>query len=160
MNKIVNQTPYLRTSRTFPEDIKQLTVEINKSYIDTANAVNARTIGIFTVNRPAITGEIFFVDKNQKQQVLRQVYLFSDSNLIFNHNINFSNANFFKIVYGEFFDGTYWQNIPYIDVLSATNQINVKIDATNIIITKGAGAPPAIVKGILVVEWIVDIKGI
>jgi hypothetical protein len=30
-NNIVNQMPYLRTSRNFPVDLQQLVVEVNKS---------------------------------------------------------------------------------------------------------------------------------
>ena len=52
-SNLINQVAYLRTSREFPEELHQLTVEINKTYVDIANAVNARVIGLFPTNRPA-----------------------------------------------------------------------------------------------------------
>lgn len=162
MNNIVNQTPFLRTSRSFPSDSKTLSVELSKSYVDIANTINQRTIGIFTVNRPAVNGESFFIFQNQKQQVLRQVYLFDDtmlsgSTISINHGINIRDVFYFKPVLGEFYDGTNWQNLPYVDVVNATNQINVMISSTQIIITKGAGTPPTIDKGLVILEWIINV---
>lgn len=154
MNNVVNQVAYLRTSREFPEESEKLVVELTKSYIDIANNVNVRTIGIFTVNRPAIGGEQWFITKNQKQQNLRQVYKFDDSNLIITHGINLSSLTNFVRIWGTFFDGTNWQTLPYVDVLAVNNQINVKVNATQIIVTKGAGAPPAIQNGLIILEWI------
>ena len=48
-----NGAPYLRTSREFPEDPKKLTLQISKSYIEIANAVNSRTISIFPISNSA-----------------------------------------------------------------------------------------------------------
>jgi hypothetical protein len=72
---VINQVPYLRTSRQFPEDLPELCVQVNKSYIDIATAVNNRTIGIFPTNRPAVTGESWYFS-SQRQQTLRQIYSF------------------------------------------------------------------------------------
>lgn len=155
MTSIINQVAYLRTTRKFPEDnMNTLSIELDKSYLDIANAVNNRTIGLFPVNRPAIGGESWFVNKNQKQQNLRQVYPFSDTNLIITHGIQFSSLTNFVRIWGTFFDGTYWQCLPYVDVVAANNQINVKIISTQIIVTKGAGTPPACNAGLIVVEWL------
>jgi len=61
---VINQVPYVRTSRQFPfDDVALLAMEINKAYIDIANVVNNRVIGLFPVNRPAITGESYFLVK-------------------------------------------------------------------------------------------------
>ncbi len=67
-SNFVNQTAFLRTSREFPVEAELLTVELNKAYIDTANNVNARTIGLFPSTRPAQGGESWFITANQKQQ--------------------------------------------------------------------------------------------
>src|SRR5258706_15887655 len=72
-SNVVNTIPFLRTTRQFPEKPDELRIELDKAYLDTAAAVNVRTIGIFPINRPAITGEGFFFT-TQKQQTLRQVY--------------------------------------------------------------------------------------
>lgn len=74
-SNIVNQVPYLRTSREFPTDPHTLTVEIDKAYLDIAGAVNNRTIGIYTTGNPSITGEQWFLN-NTRFQTLRQVYTF------------------------------------------------------------------------------------
>ena len=150
------QSPYLRQQRNFPTDSMQaLGVELDKSYIDIAQQVNDRTIGIFPLNFKAVTGNKYFISgSNTAQQSLRQIYSFSDSNLTFNHGINFNSITNFISVYGEFYDGTYWQNLPYVDVVNVTNQINVKISSTQVIITKGGGSPPSISNGLLVLEWL------
>lgn len=152
-SNIINQTPYLRTSRHFPQDAQPLAVEVNRSYVDTANAVNLRTIGIFPVNVPAVTGESWFVSNNQRQQTFRRVYTFTSAGSIA-HGINFAGITGFTRTYGEFTNGTNWYPLPYVDVVSATNQVNVIVTPTNIVITAGAGAPPAITNGYVILEWL------
>lgn len=155
MNNIVNQVAYLRSSREFPEDLHQLAVEVNKCYVDIANAVNNRTIGIFPTNRPAISGENWFLD-NRRQQTLRQVYPFSGftSPQLIPHGINVSTVRGFTRIYGTATNGTNWYPLPYVDVVAANNQINVIVTPTNIVITAGAGAPPTITSGWIVLEWL------
>ena len=149
-----NNVAFLRTSREFPEDIKQLTVEVNRSYVDIANTVNNRTISIFTVNRNALTGENWFITQNRRQQGFRQVYQWSDTNLTIPHGINLSSLTNFVRIWGTFFDGTNWWPLPYVDLTNVNNQINVKVNAKNIVITKGAGTPPACQNGLVILEWI------
>jgi hypothetical protein len=155
VNNVVNQVAYLRTSREFPEDLHQLCVESNKSYVSIAQAVNARTIGIFPTDRPAITGESWFLN-NQRQQTLRQVYSFSSftSPQSIPHAINTNSIRGFTRIYGTATNGTNWYPLPYVDVTAANNQINVIVTPTNIVITAGAGAPPAITSGWIVLEWL------
>lgn len=149
-----NQTPYLRTSRNFPKDPQALSVEIDKSYIDIANVVNARTIGVFTVNSPVVNGETWYLEGgNQKQQALRRVYQFTSAGNI-PHGLDLTAISGMVKIYGTFTNGTNWYPLPYVDVVSATNQVNVIVTPTNIVITSGAGAPPAIVSGLVILEWI------
>lgn len=156
---ITNQVAFLRTSRNFPEDLKQLTVEVNRAYVDTANKVNSRTIGIFTQNVASLNGEEWFVDNtNQKQQGFRRVYPFGASPTTIPHFLNiapfqFSALNFVRI-YGTFTNGTNWYPLPYVDSAAANNQISLVVNPTNIVITSGGGAPPAITSGFVVLEWI------
>lgn len=151
---IVNQVAYLRTSRNYPEDLTQLTVEVNKSYVDIANAVNARTIGIFPTNRPAITGESWFLT-NQRQQTLRQVYTFSSYAPI-NHNINFNEVFTFTKINGVIFTGVFYLPLPYVDASSPASSIGIFLSSTQILFTLG-GAPPTIDHGIIILEWMSDI---
>jgi hypothetical protein len=150
---IVNSTPYLRTSRHFPQEPQPLAVEINRSYVDTANAVNQRTIGIFPTNVPAVTGESWFVTNNQRQQTFRRVYPFTAAGNIA-HGIIFADITGFTRIYGTFTNGTNWYPLPYVDVTAANNQVNVIVTPTNITITAGGGSPPSITQGYVVLEWL------
>jgi hypothetical protein len=156
VNDVINRGSFIRTSRNFPRtDVPQLAVEIDRSYLEIARTINTRTIGFFTVDRSTVTGENWYIFQNKRQQGLRQVYAVSDSNLTIPHEITINSVSFFVRVWGEFFDGTNWQNLPYVDVVAATNQIKIAVGNTNIVVTKGAGAP-AIVKGLIVLEWVAN----
>lgn len=150
---IINQAPFLRTTRNFPEEIQPLTVELNRSYVDIAAKVNNRIIGLFPTNKPAITGESWFYNKNEKQQTLRQLYTFTSAGNIV-HNINLAQIDAFTRIWGTFTNGTNWYPLPYVDVVAANNQVNVIVTPTNIVITSGGGAPPSITKGFVVLEWL------
>lgn len=148
-------TPYLRQQRNFPNDnIQALTVELDRSYVDIAQKVNARTIGIFPNNTPVVTGDQWFLaGQPNKQQTLRQVYVFTATGNIA-HNINLSQVTAVTKIYGTFTDGTNWYPLPYVDVASATNQVNVVVTPTNITIAAGAGSPPSITSGYVILEWL------
>lgn len=151
-SNIVNQVSYLRTTRDFPEDPQALRIELLKGYIDTANAVNSRTIGLFPVNRPAVSGEEWFLNgPNQRQQGQRQVYSFTTfSNIA--HGLTITNLSRFVRIFGAFTDGSVWYPLPFVDP-TAANQVGVKITSTNIVFTAGGGAP-AVTSGIVVLEWL------
>ena len=156
MNNVVNQVAFLRTSRDFPEDLEQLSIECDRSYIDIAGAVNARTIGIFPTNRPAITGESWFVKNNQRQQTFRRVYPFTGPvPAPIPHGINTTTIAGFTKIYGTFTDGTNWYPLPYVTTTMAVgSQVSVFVTPTNIVITAGGGgAQPVIVSGWCVLEW-------
>lgn len=150
---IVNQVPFLRTTRNFPQEMQPLAVELNRSYVDIAAKVNARTIGLFPTNKPAITGEAWFYNANEKQQTLRQLYTFTAAGNIA-HGINLAQIAGISRIFGTFTNGTNWYPLPYVDVVSATNQVNVVITPTNIVIAAGGGSPPSITNGFVVVEWL------
>jgi hypothetical protein len=152
MNNVINQVPYLRTSRNFPEEAHMLTLEMNKAYVDIANAVNARTIGIFPTTRPAVGGESWFLNQNQRQQNLRQIYIFTATGSI-PHGINFNSASYFTKCSGSFTDGTNWYGAIFASNIAITGQVSFYVTPTNIVILSGAGAP-AITSGIIVLEWI------
>ena len=150
------QSPYLREQRQFPfTDIKDLANQSDQSYVDIASKVNARIIGTFALNAQTATGERWYLQGQPKpQQTLRQIYKFSDGNLTIAHGIKFSSLTNFTIISGTFFDGTNWCTLPYIDVTAANNQINVKVNSSSIVITKGSGSPPSIQNGLLIIQWL------
>lgn len=152
MTDIINRVPYLRTSREFPEDIQPLTVQLNKSYVDIANAVNDRTIGLFPVNRPAITGESWFLTQNQRQQTLRQVYTFTTTTSI-DHGISVTDTNQFTHCYGSYTDGTNSFGLFWGTSVAIAGQITFYVTSTQIVFLVGAGSP-ALTKGKITLEWL------
>lgn len=150
---IVSQVPFIKTTRVFPQESQALSLELSRSYVDIASSLNARTIGIFPTTKPAVTGESWYINDNQKQQTLRQVYTFTAAGAIA-HGLNLNQISGFARIFGSFTDGTNWYPLPYVDVVNANNQVNVFVSPANIIITAGAGAPPTITQGTVVLEWL------
>jgi hypothetical protein len=158
------QSPYLRNQRSFPTDnIQALTVEIDRSYVDIAQKVNSRTIGLFGLNTSMVTGEQWFLNgQPTPQQTLRKLLTFTSSGSI-PLGVNLSQISGIVKIYGTFTDGTNWYTLPWVDVLNATNQVNVYVAPatpptySNVIITSGGGSPPAIVSGFVVVEWLANV---
>jgi hypothetical protein len=156
-SNVVNQVAFLRTSREFPEDLHQLCVESNKSYVDTANAVNVRTIGIFPANRPAITGNSYFLSSN-RQQSLRQVFPFgaisSGASLSIPYTI--MGIQQFSAIYGTCItDAPDNRPIPYASVTVDAN-IELEVTFSNIVITAGSGGAN-ILSGIIIIEWLSNV---
>jgi hypothetical protein len=151
-SNLLTQAQFLRTSRHFPLDAQPLSVEVNKSYVDIANAVNSRIIGVFPTNRAVITGESWFIQNNARQQSFRQIYPFTATGNIL-HGINLTNIYGFSKAYGAFTDGTNWYGAIFASNTAIAGQVSFYIAPTNIVILAGAGAP-AIVQGTIVLEWL------
>ena len=151
----VQQSPYLLNQRQFPySDLRELANQADISYIDIAQKVNSRVIGIYPTNFFAVTGERwYFSGSSTGQQTLRQVYTFTAAGNITN-GLNFAQVSNVTRIYGTLYDGTNYYPLPYVDVSLATNQINVYLTPTYIVITAGGGSPPTIVSGIVVLEYL------
>lgn len=154
-SNIVNQMPYLRTSRNFPDDNPQaLSVEVNKAYVDTAARINDRVIGIFPTGNPAVTGEQWFLQGgNAKQQTLRQVYTFTATGNIAHNITNLLPGQVSPRSYGSFTDGTNSYGVIYASSTAIAGQISFYVTSTNIVVAAGAGAP-SITSGMIVLEWL------
>lgn len=150
-----NQSPYLRVQRSFPtENPQALGVELDRSYIDIASRVNARTIGVYGVGNQLATGEKWYISgQSQGQQTLRQIYTFTGAGNVA-HGINFSTLSYFTKISGCFTDGTNWYPLPFVDATAANNQVSIYLTPTNIVITAGGGSPPSIASGIVILEWL------
>lgn len=152
-SNIVNSQPFIKTSRKFPEDAKLLALEVDRTYLEIANSINARIIGNFAT-LPSITGEAwFFSGSSRKQQTLRQVYLVTGAGNI-PHGIKVASIGGFTRIYGTFTDGTIWYPLPFVSATAANNQVSITVTATNIVITAGGGSPPTISSGFVVLEWL------
>jgi hypothetical protein len=167
-SNVVNQQPYLRTSRNFPTEIDQLCVEVNRSYVDIATKMNDRTISIFPTNQSAINGEQWFFN-NQKMQGLRQVYQFGaispGTELDIPTNIT-TGILMYTRIYGTVIttNGTGGKPdnrpLPYVDPSNVTVSMAVLVGlvsgAQQIRVVLGAAAPP-VSSGIVVLEWISNV---
>lgn len=150
---IANQTPYLQTSKEFPEDLRQLSVEVNRAYLDIASAVNDREISVYPKFHMVITGKAWHILQNKKQQGLRQVYTFTTIANI-PHGLRFSNIDYFSHCYGEYTDGTNWYGIINGTSVAIAGQLSFYVTPTDIVFVDGAAGRPALTKGIIVLEWI------
>ena len=150
----INNNPYLRQQRDFPHDDPQaLGVELDRSYVDIAQQVNTRTIGIFALNFSIVNGESWYLaGSSQKQQALRQVYLFTGTGNIA-HGITAPFPMFTSKCYGSFTDGTNSYGAIYASNTAIAGQVSFYITPTNIVVLAGAGAP-SITSGLIVLEWL------
>ena len=155
MSSNLLQSPFLRVQRHFPTDNPQaLSIEVDRAYADTAQKVNARSIGIFGVNFPIVNGDTWFLaGSTQKQQALRQVYPFTAAGNI-PHGISWTSVSFISpLSYGTFTDGTNWYGAIYASNTAIGGQVSFYVTPTNIVVLAGAGAP-AITQGYINLEWV------
>jgi len=159
---IINSGAFLRTSREFPYDAEKLNLQINKSWIDIANAVNQRINGTYLINGAAVTGEEWFFNENKKQQSLRKLYKFTTSGNI-PHNIFSTISMVSPRSYGTYLstNGNWYGVIYSSNTVAIANLVtfyvtpSVGTTSGNIVILAGAGAP-AISTGLIDLEWISD----
>jgi len=108
------RSPYLREQRQFPwEDVKSLSNQMDQAYIDIANKVNLRTIGVYAVNNQVITGNKYYIQgSTQAQQSLRQIFVFTSTATI-TTNIDLTQVYQFNQGYGSYTDGTNWYGLIF-----------------------------------------------
>lgn len=149
---ITNQVSFLRTSRTFPQDSQALSVEIDRMYLDVANSVNSRIIGIYNINRPSVTGESWYIRNNNRQQTQRQVYTFTSTTAI-DHGLQNVQPGQFTRCFGSFTDGTNSFGLIWASSVAIAGQISFYVTSTQIVFATGAGAP-SLTSGQIVLEWL------
>lgn len=149
--RIANVTPFLQTTKHYPNTVKDLAYELNKSYIDSAQAINNRTISIFSTISTYLNGERYFINTSDERLGFRQLYSFTTSTTI-PHNLNINDILYFTKIYGTFTDGTNWYPLPYVST-TVTDQIGITIDGTNINLVVG-GTAPVPTKGLITLEWV------
>ncbi len=152
---ILNTSPLLRSQRDFPKDNMQaLTVELDKAYIDIAQKVNDRMIGLFALDTQLPNGNIYyFQGSSSRRGGLRKMFNFTASGSI-EHEINFSSVYSPIQIYGQYTDdsGTYYGIISG-STTSISGQVSAYIDDTYLYILAD-GSAPSISSGIVVLEWI------
>lgn len=152
-SNITNRSPYLRNSRDFPEDPKKLSIELGRAYLDQTQAINDRTIGLYPTNTQAITGNNYYLQGNQKQQSLRQVFTFTSTASI-NHGINVPlPGQFLPTTSGSYTDGTDSFGLLFGTSVAIAGLISFYVTATQIVFVTGGGAP-VLSSGIILLEWV------
>lgn len=147
-----NQYQFLPVTRTFSEDPEQFLIQITSTYSDISRRLNNREIALYDLLETA-TGQQWFptTGTNPNRFGVRKVFSFTGAGLTFNHGI--SNLVAMTHIYGAFTNGTNFYPLPYVDATAATNQVQVVVTPTQIVITRGAGAP-SITSGIIVLEYL------
>jgi len=162
MSSNLQQSPYLREQRNFPNDnLNELAGQVDQSYIDIAQKVNARTIGLFGSLFQIITGERWYLEgSSQGQQTLRQVYAFGAiaPGAEVDLPTGITNLVQFTRIYGTCITAVPdYRPLPYIDNITLNVGITLLVGIVGgkqqIRIVNGAGAP-AITSGIVVLEWL------
>lgn len=156
----IQRAPYLRVQRHFPpDDLKELSRQVDQTYIDIASKVNIRAIGIYSVLFPSITGESWYLEGQPKrQQTLRQVYPFTAAGSI-PHGINFNSTTLISRASGSYTDGTNYYGALYASSVAIAGQVSFYITegvdgiGGNIVIIADGGAP-AITSGIIILDWL------
>lgn len=150
-SNIVNQVSFIPTTRQFPEEVKALSLELARDRVDIANAINSRTISIFPTTRPAINGESWFLQGNQRQIAFRQVYTFTSTTAIDHHITHVVPGQFIRC-FGCYTDGTNTFGLIYGNSSGVAGQIVFYVTSTQIVFV-GAG-PPALQSGTIVLEYL------
>ena len=151
----IQQAPYMRLQRSFPNDNMQaLTVEIDKFHVDAAIKINSREIGTYATGFQVVNGQQWIITgQANKQQALRQLYTFTAAGSIA-HGINWSGVALISpLSYGSFTDGTNWYGAIYASSTAIAGQVSFYVTSTNIVVVSGAGAP-AITSGYINLEWV------
>lgn len=155
----IQQSPYLPRQRNFPIDNTQaLGIELDKTYIEIAQRVNERTIGLFSANLPSITGESWYlIGQPRKQQTLRQVYSFGSISPGSSLTIpigNISVTNFTRIYGTALTNAPDYRPIPF-SAQVVTNNITVSVSlVTGLITIQNGSTAPTINSGLIILEWL------
>jgi len=136
---------FLPTTIQYPKEPEELISRLNKAYEDMATRLNIKQIGIFDFVE-FLTGEQWPVVGNpqQKRQTFRIVFLIgpiaAGVTSVTPHNLTGITA--FTHIYGTSITVVPdFRPIPYASATLVTNQVELKVDATNITIINGATAP-------------------
>lgn len=149
--------PYLQTSVFFPDNFDEFRVKFLALYRDISNNVNIRQLGVFDLEE-FLTGEKWFTsgDPQKKRQTFRTVYsigaIAAGATLNTVHGLTGVTA--FTHIYGTAITAVPDNRpIPYASATAVNQQIEIKVDGTNITIINGAGAPN-ITSAIVVLEYL------
>jgi hypothetical protein len=149
-------TAFLPTYQYFTPDQEQFLITMTNLYSLIANSINIRQIGIYSVVE-SLTGQQFSnpTNANVTKFTYRTIFYFGVINagatLSFVHNLTFTELTH---AYGTCITTVIdYRPIPYASGTVVTNQIELQVTPTNIVIINGATAPD-ISSGIIVLEYL------
>jgi hypothetical protein len=152
MNENTQKSPFLPLQRNFlHKNTNDLTVVLDKSYVEIASRVNERSIGIYAPGNAITTGDKYYM-QGQPESSQRCLYMVSSAPTTIPHNIDMQNINVITKMYGQYTDGTSWYGLIADDNKGITNQITFSLDQTNINVLS-TGTPNPLIRGIIVIEW-------
>lgn len=151
------------TDEVYPENYNDFRRKIREIYNKEANWVNQRILGVFEQTEFQ-NGVQFFTndppsgtDKREPRDGYRKVFeigsITSGSTSMISHGIS-GNPFFPYHIYGTVeTSATDFRPLPYVNGATVTDQIEITVDSTNIIISNGSTAPD-IVMGFVVLEYL------
>lgn len=152
------QGPFLQGSDFFSLKEEDLRTKLTTMYSRIANSVNAKEIAIYDLSE-TLNGQQFYNPKNiqELRPAFRQVYTFgaiaAGATKTIPHGLK--GVTMFTRIYGTAQNATWSYPIPYASFLNLGFQIDIKVDATNIIIINGAaGVTIDLVSGYVTLEYL------
>ena len=136
-----DQELFLPTSDVFSTDEKQFLNQLTTIYSNIAKLVNCREIALYE-NTEMATGQSFYDPTNLQNRnfTYRKTFFFgaiaSGATLNIAHGI--TGQTIFTHIGGGIVDSTpYYKPLPYANIANLGLQVDIKIDAANIIIING-----------------------
>lgn len=157
-SNVINQSPFIRTTREFPLEGQRLQQELSRTYLDIAAYMNVRTIGLYPTTNGANTGNAYFIGGDRYQSIRKFFVVTSTADI----ELGFKLSSIFSIVqaYGSYDSGTSKYGLIYATNVGLAGQISFWIEedgaSTKTDLIKfdvGAGAP-TFDKGFIVIEWL------
>lgn len=157
INPANTEAPFLQTSNYFIENYEQFRVDFQGLYQNIANMMNIREIAIYDLVEN-LTGQQWFVsgDPQNTRQTFRNVYeigaIAAGATSTTAHGLGTITA-FTKIMGTAITAVPDFRPIPFSSATAVNQQIEIRVDATNIIIVNGAGAPN-ITSALVILEYL------
>lgn len=150
-------SPFLPNYQTFSQDASQFLIQLTKIYTDIAKYLNIREIGIYELTE-TLTGQQWPTAGNPQQyrQSFRKVFFIGSiaPGVLSLTPHGLTNVTSYTRIYGTAVtNDPDSRSLPYPSAVALTNQIEMRIDATNIIILNGTTSP-TLLSSTVVLEYL------
>lgn len=152
---------FVREDFQMPESYDEAKIYLREYLRDIVLAINARDIGQYTESQ-IVTGQKFFTanDNNALKQVYRKVIDISNAGGIiagspYAHGITWTANTRVTRLYGVATEpSTGAIPIPYVDVGTPANGLQLDVDTASVVLTTGAGVYTGYTSGYVVIEYV------